>query len=840
MEELKFSSKEEALQHLADISGARILVAKPLKYVLDQLSQRHNIPQEKILELATADPKNEGNPDKTSGNIETIIGYYKDDKNVDLKKVGEFLKKFNKMKGSGDIDQRQKVPKKFKNLEKAVSGKSDELVLHSKDKFADLEEIGRSGQYRVFKIDEKDEWGDACVFVKHASGHPWCVKQQSHFNHFKPLWLFTKGNDFYALLSEKGGEFEDDEDIEMVEEFLEIEDIESEEFGQFHNMENEPIEPDEFAPIASLVKSAGLIDKVTYSDAIPNIYDLLDGDFEEAESGEINWKSIANHPSRAFKILVRLLDKGDKIPEELNAIIAKSPGKSLDYARLQLQDKKPVPAVIEEAVLKSSVKTQDYVKLMVEKNAEPTPLFNKMAANSSWIAVNYAKALIENGKTPPDPIVDAIVLKKKGHARDAYQFLSLLIKHDMPVPEKLISVISGAAKPSLDYAKYLQKKGQEVPKVVLDGIASDEKVLREYVKEIVESGNVGSPDFEEAIIGDKESYYVNNNVEYYIKSLLKNNLPISEKMRGEILRNNGLIYYYAEHLIKNNKEIPKNIIKGLSRQEYHAGTIVRLFLNAGLEVPEEIINRISRLTDKEDNQARFYILNAALEYFHKGKEIPEDLIEGVSRTTQTSEELADMFLRKNMKIPDKIVEHLSTTSPFTAMKFVKNLMKSGLPVPEAAVKTIMSEDEKKKEYEELLEKKKEKAASLKFSSTDEALQYLADYTRCRIAVPLDVSQALMEIQKGDLKDIPSSEIVKTKEQEAKVSKLDASLKALEEIVRDSKNADEFLFKSKKLGLGLYHPIDINRKLFSGIEGKKQFYEIMKVDGIPGILKSLTI
>jgi len=125
-----------------------------------------------------------------------------------------------------------------------------------------------------------------------------------------------------------------------------------------------------------------------------------------------------------------------------------------------------------------------------------------------------------------------------------------------------------------------------------------------------------------------------------------------------------------------------------------------------------------------------------------------------------------------------------------------------------------------------------------FSSVDKAIQYLADLTgkRIKISTPtIDVSKAMQKIMERDVSAPSSQSFLEPSNPKApKTSKLEASLKKLAELVEEAQNEDEFMHALDKLGTAYMHPIDINRKLFSGLAGKRKFYEMVKEGGIESV------
>jgi len=462
-----WASKEEAIQYLADYTGSKIIIAAPvLSKLLSKLSKKHNIEESVILELAEGDPTYKGNP-KTdqSKTINTVIPYYKEDKNVDLKKVSEAIKEFSKLKGSGKIKQDTKLPESFKDLEKAIKGDNNDLVLHSDDKFEGMQKIGTDGQYRLFLIDEKDEWNESCAFVKGKTNHPWCVKEEDWFNKYKQngFYLFTKGNDFYALLSDRNNEFHSVKQGQPPVSLEEFEPIK--ELAIKNNLKEMILESD-----AEEVKWSFLSKEEIVSDpelSYEYAKDVLEGRFKEGE------KAIATSPHIALVYALNILE-GARFPEG-EKIIATSPGEAYAYARYVLKGER-----FKEG--EKAIATSPHIALVYAREilkGERVPEIEKGIATNPKSAYWYALGVLE-GKRVPE-IEKGIVTNSMW----AYLYAKNVLKGRFKEGEKAIASDPEDAKDyadkyNLNYDKESKTFTEKEPVTAFDNTSEAIQYLADY------------------------------------------------------------------------------------------------------------------------------------------------------------------------------------------------------------------------------------------------------------------------------------------------------------------------------------------------------------------------
>ena len=342
-----FNSKSEALQYLSDLEGKRIVIAATLEKMLPKLTQNHGIEEQTILDIAEGDPTYKGDPKTSqSKNINTLIEWYKkNDNKLDVQNTKKAIKEFNEKRGQGKLPKDSKLPESFEELEEMLKDDGG-MVLHADDKFKNLKQIGSSGQYRLFKITEK--WTEDNPFTVFKNKHPWCVHDESEFNNYTPMYLFTKGNDFYALLSDK----------------------------QFHKKQagQEPVDIEYFKPIKELAITNGLKEAILKTDAKDLKYDLMT--IEEITTNSQNAYNYAKD------ILKGPFPEGEKA-------IATNAHYSYYYAKDIL--KGPFPEG-EKAIATNSQNAYYYAKNILKG---PFPEGEKAIATSPDYAYNYAKDILK-------------------------------------------------------------------------------------------------------------------------------------------------------------------------------------------------------------------------------------------------------------------------------------------------------------------------------------------------------------------------------------------------------------------------------------------------------------
>jgi len=223
-----FSSVEEAIQHLSDITGKRIMIAASLADTMPQLVERiksksTNIKtdeeaEKKIKEIAYADPKFDGNMNQAVKPIHALLNWYLKypssfEKNH-IEELAKEIKKFNTLRGQGktnkkltDFDDPEDFIEHLETLDMEMSEDIKSKILSKPD--------GQDSIYRAYKID--GSWKDEGEPVFGEQTH-WCVNQQHYYNSYNPVWLFTKRHRYFALLSDGRHEFHNANNDELTEE----------------------------------------------------------------------------------------------------------------------------------------------------------------------------------------------------------------------------------------------------------------------------------------------------------------------------------------------------------------------------------------------------------------------------------------------------------------------------------------------------------------------------------------------------------------------------------------------------------------------------------------------
>jgi hypothetical protein len=254
---LRFAAIDAAIQHLSNLTNSRIIIAKTLKQLMPELIKRvkdRNVRewdsdeeiQRKILEIAEMDPKNEGNPQKSSKIIHVLLEWY-------LKHPGNFervlgdeefkedLRKFNIFRGQGKINKSLKDFNDPKELVDHLIEVENQIEQDQREQLLKNPILEMNG-YKAYVVDGTwDEIGRA-LFEDQTK---WCVNEESNYEGYKPLWLFTKTNgSYYALFSPS-----DD---------------------MFNNAQNDALETDEIEELMPLIEKLDLEDEFERSNAGEN------------------------------------------------------------------------------------------------------------------------------------------------------------------------------------------------------------------------------------------------------------------------------------------------------------------------------------------------------------------------------------------------------------------------------------------------------------------------------------------------------------------------------------------------------------------------------------------
>jgi hypothetical protein len=347
-----------------------------LKQRIEQLKSEYGLNEDKIIEFAELDPVNKGSLDNPAPYINQIIMYFKKDKNLEAKEIKNLIEKYIENKGStkslpGDLEKLRKelniddsTPAKFK-------GKG-------------VKELDSDGQYRLFFVDS--EFEDS-PFARYPNDHPWCLNQELFYNRYKPIYLFTKGSKFYAVLTTNG----------------------LTQFNDRSNDELKGISVENFKPIKNLSLRNNLKDKIIGTNATKNLRIELYSEEELLKDNKILNHTIENEDEKTIKKLLNLGIKPDikslytAIKTHNSEIVkilldggAKDDGNSLDWS-IFYKDNKIIKLLLEygfkpdEQNLQNANKTKNKELIEMIKGAMPkkeasskiAKKRNKMVFNSS-------------------------------------------------------------------------------------------------------------------------------------------------------------------------------------------------------------------------------------------------------------------------------------------------------------------------------------------------------------------------------------------------------------------------------------------------------------------------
>lgn len=183
-------------------------------------------------------------------NLVTILNWVKKgiielNSDQEINKISNVFKEFNKYKSKSVPEfLSEKFLERFQDKGPEFFNEFVGDILRKRPRLDDLfsafdeMKIAQNGEYRVFLI-ESDEEAQRIL-----DGSRWCVQHLEHFeNYSPPFYMFTKGNDFYALLNVEGSksiipidfeewynavgeEYTDDIEQVLAEQFAESDEIE--------------------------------------------------------------------------------------------------------------------------------------------------------------------------------------------------------------------------------------------------------------------------------------------------------------------------------------------------------------------------------------------------------------------------------------------------------------------------------------------------------------------------------------------------------------------------------------------------------------------------------------
>lgn len=228
---LIFSSVKQAIQYLANFENCRVIVAKSLKDAMPQLKDRikrkshkfkdDNEIEEIILNLAKMDPKFKGNLDQSVKPIHVFVDWFiENPEGMKPERAGlisDYYKKFNTLRGQGitnkrlrDFEDVSEMLTYVDDLEEEVEKK--EAKDRKKQFLANPEAV--SGNIKAYYIDKHTSW-DELGQALFSDQTKWCVNNESNYDAYIPLWLFTKDNHYFALFSPGEKMFNNDKNREL-------------------------------------------------------------------------------------------------------------------------------------------------------------------------------------------------------------------------------------------------------------------------------------------------------------------------------------------------------------------------------------------------------------------------------------------------------------------------------------------------------------------------------------------------------------------------------------------------------------------------------------------------
>jgi hypothetical protein len=588
---LAFDSTSKAIQYLADHTGNRVLVAaKPLKYDIEELSKKYDIDEDQILELAKADPNNKGNINKSSRFIKQIIQIYKNNKNIKIEELHDLLKKYNELKGQNKI--KNNVPDTIEDLKDLVQNKEINEGFGG-SKFDSLKLIDTDGEYRLFFVDIPYEDPNN-PFVKYPKEHGFCVKNKNNWP--DTAYLFTKNNDFYALLGDTG--------------------YGTDQFTRNEGGAQRSINTEDIKPIKNLILKNNLLKNIKGTGSWKNIkYSFLTKEEIAKDPDTLNY---AIKYTKDKEIIKLLLDAGaEPNPDTLNKAIEYTKDKEIIKLLLDA-GAKPDNSEGYKNTLNYAMwtKNKGIIELVIDAGAKPNEY------TLAWVIDTNDKGIIKwvlDAGAEPDGITlnyairtqDKEIVKQVLDARAKPNEYTLAWAIDTKDKEIIKLVIDAGAEPdgiTLNYAiEYTKDK--EIIKLVLDAGAKPDEYTLNYAidtndKEIIKlvldaykTYNIKIPErgLQEAnkLLGKTASTLAFDSTskaiqyladisgkrikvavveslgkaiespqeafEYATNEINLISESVSDLVLNKIAENIDLSLAYANLLIKNNKEIPQQI-----------------------------------------------------------------------------------------------------------------------------------------------------------------------------------------------------------------------------------------------------------------------------------------
>jgi hypothetical protein len=410
-----------------------------------------------------------------------------------------------------------------------------------------------------------------------------------------------------------------------------------------------------------------------------------------------------------YKIIKTLVKNNKKIPEYVMKIIEKNLVASVDYANLLMKHEKEVPENILKTISKQATHSLLLAKKYMTKGKKIPDVLLKGISTDSYTSYDFGVALlVTNKEIAPEIILNSIAqfpnfsrwytqiflqhevkvpeIIKRGLSQsdfldlekiekktitealdkdrllnaaksDSYRLSMLSIKNKKDIPETVLKNLLKYGQPYQfeDVATYFIKHGKEPPDVLVQGISRHHLESYSYAKFL----NRYDKDVPDSIIS---TIAINSETSfYYARFLIQDDKTVPEIILNAIAKSYSSSVFYAEYLMDNNKNIPEIILKRIKNDNpnwYKKEKKLR-----GLEEKQND-KAITEALDKDRllnilSQDIFDSLKASGIILYNGKNIPEVLIDTVSKNHSASKSLANSFIKKNVQIPEKILNKLN-------------------------------------------------------------------------------------------------------------------------------------------------------------------------------------
>ena len=221
---MKFASKHEAIQYLSDLTGSRVRIAKkvPFSVIIKALEGKYEEEKEKgydlIEDIVKTDPTAKvvahGDEKAIKGSYVMLLVEWIKKGLVNLRsesdKVKDTLQQYHEWKQMHVPEIVRTEEKLFNELKEKgpdvledIFSEVDERRPDPADYFSHMDDhqIGQAEKYRVFQIDNHSDMES----IMCDDDDRWCVIDEHHWETYEPpFFVFTKGNNYFALLNPKG------------------------------------------------------------------------------------------------------------------------------------------------------------------------------------------------------------------------------------------------------------------------------------------------------------------------------------------------------------------------------------------------------------------------------------------------------------------------------------------------------------------------------------------------------------------------------------------------------------------------------------------------------------